>query len=135
VLTYTTPLNVDNCGCEDVVGAAIADVFRAVRVLVIVASPNIDCDCCNVVEVAEAAGNGCCAAVKVLEMAPSRLDCGCKAVVVGLYTGAAAVDSTTASFPRPRPRPVATIDTPSRPRPPRPRPRPRPRPLLSAFCC
>jgi hypothetical protein len=45
VLTYTTPLNVDNCGCEDVVGAAIADVFRAVRVLVIVASPNIDCDC------------------------------------------------------------------------------------------
>jgi hypothetical protein len=129
VLTYTTPLNVDNCGCEDVVGAAIADVFRAVRVLVIVASPNIDCDCCNVVEVAEAAGNDCCAAVKVLDMAPSRLDYGCKAVVVGLYTGAAAVDSTTASFPRPRP--VATIDTPSRPRPPRPRPRP----LSSAFCC
>jgi hypothetical protein len=76
-------------------------------------------------------GNDCCAAVKVLDIAPSRLDCGCKAVVVGLYTGAAEV----ASFPRPRPRPVATTDTPSRPRPPRPRPRPRPRPLLSAFCC
>jgi hypothetical protein len=50
--------------------------------------------------VAEAAGNDCCAAVEVLDTAPSRLDCGCKAVVVGLYTGAAAVDST-ASFPRP----------------------------------
>jgi hypothetical protein len=74
----------------------------------------------------------CCAAVKALDMGSLRLDCGCKAVVVGLYTGGAAV---VASFPRPRPRPAATIDTPSRPRPPRPRPRPRPRPLLSAFCC
>ena len=133
MLMYTTPLNVDNCGCEDVVGAAIADVFGAVRVLVIVASPNKNCDCYNYVEVAEAVGNDCCAAVKALDMAPSRLDCGCKAVVVGLYTGAAAVDST-ASFPRPRPRPVATIDTTSRPRPSRPRPRPLPRPLLSEFC-
>ena len=77
-----------------------------------------------------AVGNDCCcAAVKALDMGSLRLDCGCKAVVVGLYTGGAAV---VASFPRPRPRPAATVDTLSGPRP---RPRPRPRPLESAFGC